>query len=160
PAEKPPEAAPLPPSREPAVAVGRQGAVTSAEAAASDIGLAILKQGGNAVDAAVAVGFALGVTHPTAGNMGGGGFLMVRLPSGEVAAIDYREVAPQGASRDMYLDEKGEVGTRGRVGPLAAGIPGVVAGLAHAHRKFGKLPWAEVVRPSVALARDGHALDE
>jgi gamma-glutamyltranspeptidase/glutathione hydrolase len=154
------EAAPLPASREPAVAVGRQGAVSSAEAAASDIGVAILKKGGNAVDAAVAVGFALGVTHPTAGNMGGGGFMVVRLPSGETAAIDYREVAPKGASRDMYLDAKGDVGDKGRVGPLAAGIPGVVAGLAHAHQKYGKLPWAEVVQPSIVLARDGHMLDE
>jgi gamma-glutamyltranspeptidase/glutathione hydrolase len=157
--EKAPEAAPLPPSHEPGVAVGRQGAVSSAEAAASDIGVTIMKQGGNAVDAAVAVGFALGVTHPTAGNIGGGGFMVVRLPSGEVAAIDYREVAPQAATRDMYLDGKGEVGDKGRVGPLAAGIPGVVAGLAYAHEKYGKLPWAELIRPAVALAREGHALD-
>jgi gamma-glutamyltranspeptidase / glutathione hydrolase len=157
--EKATELAPLPPSREPAVAVGRQGAVSSAEAAASDIGIAVLKKGGNAVDAAVAVGFALGVTHPTAGNIGGGGFMVIRLPSGEVAAIDYREVAPGAASRDMYLDAKGDVSDKGRVGPLAAGIPGVVAGLAHAHQKYGKLPWAEVIKPSITLARDGHALD-
>ena len=153
------EVAPLPPSHEPGVAVGRQGAVSSAEAAASDIGVAIMKQGGNAVDAAVAVGFALGVTHPTAGNMGGGGFMVVRLPTGEIAAIDYREVAPKAASRDMYLDAKGEVTDKGRVGPLASGIPGVVAGLAYAHHKYGKLPWADVVRPSIALAKDGHPLD-
>lgn len=158
-AEKAPEVGPLPPSHEPAVAVGRQGAVSSAEAAASDIGIAILKQGGNAVDAAVAVGFALGVTHPSAGNMGGGGFMVLRLPSGETAAIDYREVAPQAASRDMYLDAKGEVTNEGRVGPRAAGIPGVVAGLAYAHQKYGKLPWADLIQPSIALARDGHALD-
>ncbi|HTV19703.1 MAG TPA: gamma-glutamyltransferase, partial [Polyangiaceae bacterium] len=159
-AEKAAEAAPLPPSHEPAVAVGRQGAVSSAEAAASDVGIAIMKKGGNAVDAAVAVGFALGVTHPTAGNMGGGGFMVIHLPSGESAAIDYREVAPKAASRDMYLDDKGDVGDKGRVGPLAAGIPGVVAGLAYAHEKYGKLPWAELIQPSIALARDGHALDE
>src|SRR5262245_10003870 len=103
-AEKAAALAPAPPSHEPAVAVGRNGAVSSAEAAASDVGVAIMKQGGNAVDAAVAVGFALGVTHPTAGNIGGGGFMVVRLPSGEVTAIDYREVAPKAASRDMYLD--------------------------------------------------------
>jgi gamma-glutamyltranspeptidase / glutathione hydrolase len=157
--EKAPEGVPLPPSHEPGVAVGRQGAVSSAEAAASDVGISILKKGGNAVDAAVAVGFALGVTHPTAGNIGGGGFMVVRLPSGEVAAIDYRETAPQAASRDMYLDGKGDVGDKGRVGPLAAGIPGVVAGLALAHEKFGKLPWADLIRPAIALARDGHALD-
>jgi gamma-glutamyltranspeptidase/glutathione hydrolase len=157
--EKASAIAPLPPSHEPAVAVGRQGAVSSAEAAASDIGIAVMKNGGNAVDAAVAVGFALGVTHPTAGNIGGGGFMVIRLPSGEVAAIDYREVAPGAASRDMYLDAKGEVSDKGRVGPLAAGIPGVVAGLAYAHQKYGKLPWAEVIKPSIALAREGHALD-
>lgn len=158
-AEKAPELAPLPPSREPAVAVGRQGAVSSAEAAASDIGVTIMKNGGNAVDAAVAVGFALGVTHPTAGNIGGGGFMVIRLPSGEVAAIDYREVAPAAASPDMYLDAKGEVTDKGRVGPLAAGVPGVVAGLAYAHQKYGKLPWADLIKPSITLARDGHALD-
>src|SRR6185436_13982753 len=126
---------------EPGVAIGTHGAVSSAEGAASDVGVEILKKGGNAVDAAVAVGFALGVTHPTAGNMGGGGFMVVRLPSGETAAIDYREVAPKAASRDMYLDAKGEVSDKGRVGPLAAGIPGVVAGFAYAHQKYGKLPW-------------------
>lgn len=141
------------------MAVGRNGAVTSAETAASNVGIEIMKQGGNAVDAAVAVGFALGVTHPTAGNIGGGGFMVVRLPTGEVTAIDYREVAPQAASRDMYLDSKGEVGDTGRVGALAAGIPGVVAGLAHAHRKFGKLPWARVIEPAIALAKQGHVLD-
>jgi gamma-glutamyltranspeptidase / glutathione hydrolase len=150
---------PLPPGHEPAVAVGRQGAVSSAEAAASDIGIGVMKSGGNAVDAAVAVAFALGVTHPTAGNIGGGGFMVVRLPSGEAAAIDYRETAPHAASRDMYLDRKGEVTDQGRIGPLAAGIPGVVAGLAHAHQKYGKLPWAELIKPAIALARDGHPLD-
>ena len=158
-AEKAVPLAPAPPSREPAVAVGRNGAVSSAETAASNVGIEIMKQGGNAVDAAVAVGFALGVTHPTAGNIGGGGFMVVRLPSGEVTAIDYREVAPQAASRDMYLDAKGDVGDKGRVGALAAGIPGVVAGLAHAHRKFGKLPWARVIEPAIALAKQGHVLD-
>lgn len=85
--------------------------------------------------------------------------MVVRLPTGEVTAIDYREVAPQAASRDMYLDSKGEVGDTGRVGALAAGIPGVVAGLAHAHRKFGKLPWARVIEPAIALAKQGHVLD-
>jgi gamma-glutamyltranspeptidase / glutathione hydrolase len=158
-AEKAPAPAPLPSSHEPAVAVGRQGAVSSAEAAASDIGIAVMKRGGNAVDAAVAVGFALGVTHPTAGNIGGGGFMLVRLPSGEAIAIDYREVAPRAASRDMYLDVKGELTDKGRVGPLAAGIPGVVAGLAYAHHRYGKLPWAELIKPAIALARDGNALD-
>src|SRR5688572_19462208 len=163
-AAAPPEAggaplAALPPSRSPAVAVGRQGAVSSAEAAASDVGVEILKSGGNAVDAAVAVGFALGVTHPSAGNMGGGGFMVVRLPNGDSASIDYREMAPRAASRDMYLDAQGNPTDKSRVGPLAAGVPGVVAGLAFAHKKYGKLPWADVVTPAIALARDGHALD-
>jgi gamma-glutamyltranspeptidase/glutathione hydrolase len=157
--EKAAESASPPQSHEPAVAVGRNGAVSSAEGTASDIGIEIMKKGGNAVDAAVAVGFALGVTHPTAGNMGGGGFMVVRLPSGESTAIDYREVAPKAASRDMYLDAKGEVGDKGRIGPLAAGIPGVVAGFAYVHHKYGKLPWADVVTPSIALAREGHVLD-
>jgi gamma-glutamyltranspeptidase/glutathione hydrolase len=139
--------------------VGRQGAVSSAEAAASDVGVAILKRGGNAVDAAVAVGFALGVTHPSAGNMGGGGFMVLRLPDGTSASIDYREVAPGAARRDMYLDDKGQVTNQSRVGPLAAGVPGVVAGLGFAHQKYGKLPWAEVVAPAIALARDGCTLD-
>jgi gamma-glutamyltranspeptidase/glutathione hydrolase len=149
-----------PPSQlEPGVAVGTQGAVSSPEAAGSDVGIAILKRGGNAVDAAVAVGFALGVTHPSAGNMGGGGFMVVRLPNGESATIDYREMAPRAASRDMYLDAQGNPTDKSRVGPLAAGVPGVVAGLALAHKKYGKLPWVDVVTPAIALARDGHVLD-
>jgi gamma-glutamyltranspeptidase/glutathione hydrolase len=142
-----------------AVATGRRGAVSSAEANASDIGLRILQRGGTAVDAAVAVAFALGVTHPTAGNIGGGGFMVVRLPDGSSTAFDYREVAPGAASRDMYLDALGTPTQDSRIGPRAAGIPGVVRGLEAAHRKFGKLPWADLVRPAVALARDGWALD-
>ncbi len=149
----------LPSSTEPGVAVGTQGGVSSAESSASDVGIEILKRGGNAVDAAVAVGFALGVTHPTAGNIGGGGFMVVRFPNGESTAIDYREMAPRAARRDMYLDPKGEVKDKSRIGPLAAGVPGVVAGLALAHQKFGKLPWADVLAPAVALARDGSKLD-
>ena len=118
---------------DPATAVGANGAVASAEANASDIGVAILKRGGNAIDAAVAVGFALAVTHPSAGNLGGGGFMVIRLADGTSLAIDYRERAPKAAHRDMYLDAKGEV-TRGSLdGALAAGIPGTVAGLALAH---------------------------
>src|SRR6185436_9415106 len=105
---------PAPPAgAEPGVAVGSHGAVSSAEAAASDVGVAILKQGGNAVDAAVAVGFALGVTHPSAGNIGGGGFMVVRFPDGTSTAIDYREMAPRSASRDMYLDASGQVTKEG-----------------------------------------------
>ena len=143
----------------PRIALGTHGAVTSAEAAASEVGLAILKKGGNAVDAAVAVRFALAVTHPSAGNLGGGGFMVIRTADGKTAAIDYREEAPGKASRDMYLDKKGEP-TRERLdGPMAAGIPGTPAGLALAHEKFGTLPWKDVVLPAVGLARDGHTID-
>jgi gamma-glutamyltranspeptidase / glutathione hydrolase len=141
------------------VASGRMGAVASAEANASDIGVAILKRGGNAVDAAVAVAFALGVAHPTAGNIGGGGFMVIRLPDGSSTAIDYRETAPAAATRDMYLDAEGTPTRDSRLGPRAAGIPGVVRGLEYAHRKFGKLPWRELVQPAIALARGGVELD-
>jgi gamma-glutamyltranspeptidase / glutathione hydrolase len=158
PAQPAPSAAATPGS-ELGLATGSQGAVSSAESAASDVGVAILKNGGNAVDAAVAVGFALSVTHPTAGNIGGGGFMVVRLPDGSSTAIDYREMAPRAASRDMYVDGSGQVTKEGRVGPKAAGIPGVVAGLALAHQKYGKLPWADVLAPAIALARDGSVLD-
>ncbi len=144
---------------DPATAVGTNGAVSSAEPNASDVGLAILKQGGNAVDAAVAVGLAHAVTHPTAGNLGGGGFMVIRMADGKAAAIDYREMAPGKASKDMYLDAKGSVTDKSRVGALAAGIPGNVAGFAYAHEHFGSLAWKDVVAPAVALARDGHTID-
>ena len=141
------------------VALGTHGAVTSAEASASEVGLAVLKKGGNAVDAAVAVGFALAVTHPSAGNIGGGGFMVVRLADGTAAAIDYREQAPAAATRDMFLGKDGKPTKERLVGPKAAGIPGSVAGLALAHEKFGVLPWRDVVMPAVELARDGNVLD-
>ncbi len=141
------------------VAMGTQGAVASAEANASDIGVKMLERGGNGVDAAIAVAFALGVTHPTAGNIGGGGFMVVRLPNGLATTVDYREVAPGKARANMYVDKQGKVTTESRTGPLAAGIPGVVRGLAFAHKKFGSLPWAELVAPAIALARDGFQLD-
>jgi gamma-glutamyltranspeptidase / glutathione hydrolase len=142
------------------VAVGIHGAVSSAELNASRVGLAVLERGGNAVDAAVAVGFALSVTHPSAGNIGGGGFMIVREASGRARAIDYREVAPSGASRDMYLDDEGTPTQDSRVGARAAGIPGDVAGFAMAHKKYGTVPWRDLVAPSVRLAREGWALDE
>lgn len=145
--------------RPPELALGSRGAVTSAELHASEVGLAIMRKGGNAVDAAVAVGFALAVTHPSAGNLGGGGFMVVRMADGTTAAIDYREEAPSGASRDMYLDAKGEPTSERLLGPKAAGIPGSVAGLGLAHERFGALAWKDVVAPAVALARDGHVLD-
>lgn len=143
----------------PRVALGTRGAVTSAEGHASDVGLEILRKGGNAIDAAVAVGFVLAVTHPSAGNIGGGGFMVVRLADGTFAAIDYREEAPGRATRDMYLDDAGDPSIERLVGPKAAGIPGTVAGLALAHERFGSMPWADLVMPAVELARDGHTLD-
>jgi len=144
---------------QPGLATGRRGAVASAEANASDIGLEVLKRGGNAVDAAVAVAFALGVTHPTAGNIGGGGFMVIRLADGTSTAIDYREMAPGAATADMYLDAAGMPTMDSRIGPRAAGIPGVVRGLEAAHKKFGTRPWRELVEPAVTLARDGVVLD-
>jgi gamma-glutamyltranspeptidase/glutathione hydrolase len=142
------------------LASGKQGAVASAEANASQVGIEILEAGGNAIDAAVAVGFALSVTHPSAGNIGGGGFMVVRFPDGKATAIDYREVAPGAATPDMYLDDKGELTDKSRKGALAAGIPGDVAGFWYAHEQWGKLAWKDVVAPAVELARDGWTLDE
>jgi gamma-glutamyltranspeptidase / glutathione hydrolase len=160
-AEREATARQLPPGdpEPPRIALGTRGAVTSAEAHASEVGLDVLRAGGNAVDAAIAVGFALAVTHPSAGNVGGGGFMVVRLADGTLGAIDYREEAPGLATRDMYLDDVGEPTNERLVGPKAAGIPGTVAGLALAHEKFGSMPWADLVMPAVRLARDGHTLD-
>ena len=134
--------------------------VVSGSGIASDVGREILRRGGNAVDAAVAVGFALAVVHPEAGNLGGGGFMVIRLRDGTVQTLDYRETAPARASRDMYLDEHREPTERSVTGHLAAGVPGAVAGLVEAHRKFGILPFANVVEPAVRLARDGFVVDE
>jgi gamma-glutamyltranspeptidase/glutathione hydrolase len=142
------------------VATGRRGAVTSAEKHATAVGRAILEKGGNAVDAAVAVGIALSVTHPSAGNIGGGGFMVIHFPDGKNTTIDYREVGPGKASRDMYLDGKGNPTQDSRRGPRAAGIPGDVAGFFLAHEKYGSLPWKDLVMPAVELARAGHELDK
>jgi len=135
---------------------GAGGMVVSASAPASAVGAEVLGRGGNAIDAAVAVGFALAVTYPQAGNIGGGGFLLARLETGERVFIDFRECAPLAASRDMYLDSLGEVVKNASlIGHLASGVPGSVAGLAEAHRRYGSLPWRELVEPAIALARDG-----
>jgi gamma-glutamyltranspeptidase/glutathione hydrolase len=138
----------------PAVA-GGGGAVASGDVHATEAGLAVLADGGNAVDAAVAVALTLAVSFPEAGNLGGGGFAVVRL--GEtVSTLDFREVAPAGASRDMFLGPDGEpVRERSLVGPLAAGVPGSPAGLWELHRRFGRLPWPRVVEPARRLAADG-----
>ncbi len=135
----------------------RHGMVVSASPEASQAGLEILRAGGNAVDAAVAVGFALAVTLPEAGNIGGGGFMVIHDPEqGRETTIDYREMAPASAHRDMYLDEEGNVAEgRSTVGHLASGVPGSVAGMHLAWKRYGKLPWAELVQPAIRLARDG-----
>jgi len=148
------------PSTPPRVAVGKQGAVATQEAHASDVGLAILQRGGNAIDAAVAIGFALAVTHPAAGNLGGGGFMVIRTADDKTFALDYREAAPSGATRDMYLDGSKNPTKDSLNGAKAAGVPGTVAGLAAAHKRFGKLPWADVLAPAIALAKDGVVLDD
>ena len=134
----------------------RHGMVVTSSAPATDVGVEILRRGGNAVDAAVAVGFALAATHPTAGNVGGGGFMLIRLASGCTVAIDYRETAPAAATRDMYLDARGEPIPRASTrGPRAAGVPGTVAGLSFALERYGTMDLATVVRPAIELARRG-----
>jgi gamma-glutamyltranspeptidase/glutathione hydrolase len=140
---------------------GKQGMVVSTHPAASEIGLAILKKGGNAIDAAVAVNFALAVAHPSAGNIGGGGFLVYRDKSGNVKALDYREKAPSAAIRDMYLDAEGKIiPGKSMTGIFSVGVPGTVAGMQEMHEKLGKLPWADLLQPAVDLARKGLVLTE
>jgi gamma-glutamyltranspeptidase/glutathione hydrolase len=129
--------------------------VVSREANATDAGVAVLKAGGNAIDAAAAVGLALAVTHPSAGNLGGGGFLLVRFADGRTTFIDFRERAPLQATRDMYLDKDGKPTRDSLTGWRAPGVPGTVRGLEYAQRKYGKAKWADVVAPSVKLAREG-----
>ena len=139
----------------------RGGMVVTASPPATAVGAEILKRGGNAVDAAVAVGFALAVTYPQAGNLGGGGFMLLRLDSGESHFIDFRETAPLGASRDMYLDSLGAViDGLSTLGAMAVGVPGTVAGLHKAHELYGSLPWRDLVEPAISLARDGFPVSE
>ncbi len=133
----------------------RKVMVVAQEPIATDVGVEILKRGGNAYDAAVAVGFALAVTHPSAGNIGGGGFALVRTGKGELNFLDFREKAPGAASRDMYLDSAGKPTRESIVGWKASGVPGTVRGLELLHRKYGKLKWRDVVMPSVKLAKNG-----
>lgn len=133
--------------------------VVSAHPLASEVGVTILRHGGNAVDAAVATQFALAVVHPSAGNIGGGGFMLLRTHDHTVDALDYREKAPSSAHRDMYLDESGEIiEDLSLKGVLSSGVPGTVAGLAEAHKKYGKLPWADLVQPAIDLALNGVVL--
>ena len=141
--------------------VGKSGVVASRSPLASEVGLQVLKSGGNAVDAAVAVGFALAVTHPSAGNLGGGGFLVMRLADGDVVANDHREVAPKRATRDMYLDEAGDVvAGLSTASHLASGVPGTVDGLLSALARHGTLNARDVLAPAIRLARDGFPLPE
>jgi gamma-glutamyltranspeptidase/glutathione hydrolase len=144
--------------------VARNGMVASQEKRATRVGVEILKAGGNAVDAAVAVGFALAVTHPQAGNIGGGGFMLVHLAGrNETIAIDYRETAPAAMTRDVFLDQKGDADpAKSRDSALGVGVPGTVAGLALAHEKYGsgKFTLAQLVAPAIAFAREGFAVDD
>ena len=137
----------------------RHGMVVSANALASKIGVNILKQGGNAIDAAVAVHFALAVVYPNAGNLGGGGFMVIRLKNGETNTLDFREKAPEKASRNMYLDSLGTVLENASLyGSLACGVPGSVDGMVAAHKRYGKLPFATLIQPAIDLADKGFPL--
>lgn len=144
-----------------APARGVHGMASTIAPLATQVGVQVLRDGGNAVDAAVAIGFALAVTWPEAGNVGGGGFMVVRDPAGHAFALDYRETAPARASRDMFLDAEGAVrpglslDTR-----LGVGTPGTVRGLHEAHRRLGTRPWTSLVRPAIALARDGFVVND
>jgi gamma-glutamyltranspeptidase/glutathione hydrolase len=153
----------LAPAQSQAPVLATHGMVAAEEARAARIGVEILKQGGNAVDAAVAVGFALAVTLPESGNLGGGGFMLVHLArEKKTVAIDYRESAPASATRDMFLDEKGEANPElSRDSGRAVGVPGTVAGLVHAHRNYGsgKFSLAQLIAPAIALAREGIEVD-
>jgi gamma-glutamyltranspeptidase/glutathione hydrolase len=141
---------------QPARVSSTDGLVVCVSAPACDAGAAVLARGGNAVDAAVATGFALAVTHPSAGNIGGGGFMVLRLPNGRTTAFDFREKAPLRSTPTMYLDAEGNIDrSLTAAGYLAPGVPGTVRGFAAAHKKFGKLPWREVVMPGVTLAEQG-----
>src|SRR6266498_1611946 len=135
------------------------GMVVSVHALASQVGVDILQAGGNAIDAAVATGFALAVVHPPAGNIGGGGFMLVRMADGATHFLDYREKAPAAATRDMYLDAQGNViEGASEFGYKAIGVPGSVAGMVYAEQKYGKLTLKQVMAPAIKLARDGYSL--
>ena len=135
--------------------------VVCAHPLAAQVGMDILKKGGNAIDAVIAVQFALIVAFPEAGNLGGGGFMLVRTKDGVTNALDYREKAPAKAATDMYLDKKGEVVPGlSTVGHLASGVPGSVDGMIEAHKKYGSLPWSDLVQPAIDMALGGIPLTE
>jgi gamma-glutamyltranspeptidase / glutathione hydrolase len=142
------------PGQEPARASG--GMVSSAHIIASEVGAEVLRAGGNAVDAAIATGMALAVVYPTAGNIGGGGFMVIRFPDGRSTAFDFREMAPAGAHPEMWVGPDGEYSsTLHHDTHLSVGVPGTVAGFALAHERYGRLPWARLVEPAVRLAGEG-----
>ena len=141
-------------------ATGTDGMVVTADVHGSRVGVEILEAGGNAVDAAVAVCFALAVTFPEAGNIGGGGFLVLRMADGREAALDFREKAPLAATREMYLDDDGNVTNRSLYGALAAGVPGTVMGMWEVHEKYGSLSWQTVLAPAIRLAEEGFEVHE
>ena len=142
-------------SNQPTEQTSSDYAVAMPDKFGAQVAMDVLEQGGNAVDAAIAAQFALAVTYPEAGNIGGGGFMTIYI-DGQPDFLDYREMAPEAASRDMYLDEDGNVHpTDSLFGAKASGIPGTVAGMWEAHQKYGKLPWARLVQPAVTLAKDG-----
>lgn len=137
----------------------KEGMVVSADSIATEVGIQILREGGNAVDAAVATGFALAVTYPVAGNIGGGGFMVIRLQSGEEITLDYREKAPSGAIRDMYLDKEGNfIDSLAQEGILSGGVPGSVSGLLTALEKYGTMSREMVIAPALRLAKEGFKL--
>lgn len=143
------------------VVTSESGMVVSAYPDASEAGAEVLRAGGNAVDAAIATGLALAVTHPTAGNIGGGGFMVIRFPGGGATAVDFREKAPLKAHPEMFVGEDGEYSYRiHHRSHLAVGVPGTVAGFALAHEKYGSTAWPDLVEPSVVLARDGFAVSD
>jgi gamma-glutamyltranspeptidase/glutathione hydrolase len=137
----------------------QHGIVVSIHELASSAGVEMMRAGGNAVDAAVATGFALAVVHPAAGNLGGGGFMLVRMAGGKTHFLDYREMAPAAATRDMYLDAQGNViADASEIGYKAIGVPGSVAGMVYAEQKYGKLTLKQVMTPAIRIAREGYAL--
>ena len=140
---------------------GIQGAVVSARIEASEAGKAVLEQGGNAYDAMVATSFALAVVYPVAGNITGGGFFVYRSANGEVGSLDYREMAPLSATKDLYLDEEGKVIPKlSTVGGMAVGIPGAVAGILEVHKKMGSLPLKQLMQPAIELAEKGYVVTD
>ncbi len=147
-------------SKAPEPVSSRNGMVVSVSSYATEVGVNILKRGGNAIDAAAAVGFALAVTYPSAGNIGGGGFMVIHLADGKNVTIDYREKAPLSAYRDMYLDKDSNfVPELSQQGATSSGVPGSVAGLIYAQKKYGKLPLSSIIQPAIDLAKNGWRLN-